>query len=107
LGADRAMSMPVAVRVARIGAGAAKRDTVGELRFEKLAVAGLVRARHDAAGGAAHRCAIEIEPDAADEMRDVALGEARIGAGGAGLDAVETCVDATAHGLGVGGLFGV
>ena len=49
-----------------VGAGAAECDAVGELRFEQLAVAGLVRARHDVAGRVAHRGAIEVEPDAGD-----------------------------------------
>ena len=101
------MPMPIAMRIAGIRTGTAERDAVGELRFEQLAVSGLVRARHDVAGGVAHRGAIEIEPDARDEMGDVAFGQARIGAGGAGLDATEARVDAAAHGVGVGGLFGV
>ena len=99
------MPMPIAMRVACIRTGAAERDAVGKLCFEKLAVSGLVRTRHDAAGGVANRAAVEVEPDAADEVGNVALGQAGIGAGGAGLDAVEACIDAAAHGLGVGRLF--
>ena len=88
-------------------ASAAERDGVGELRFEKLAVAGLVGARQDIAGRVAHRGAIEIEPDASDEVTDVTFGKTSIRAGGASLDAVETSVDAATHRLSVGGPFGM
>ena len=101
------MPVPIAMRIARIRAGTAECDAVGKLRFEKLAMPGLVRARHDAAGGAAHRGAVEVEPDAADEVGNVTLGQAGIGAGRAGLDAVEACVDAAAHDLGMGRFFRV
>ena len=106
-GADAAMPVHFAVVAAFLGAGAAERDAVRQLRLEKLAVAGLVGARHDIAGGVAHRGAIQIEPDARDQMRDVALGQAGVGAGRAGFHAAEACVDAAAHGVGVRGLLGV
>src|ERR1041385_2932581 len=65
------------------------------------------RARHDVAGGAAHRRAVEVEADAGDEVLDVAFGEAGVGAGRAGLDAAEARVDAAAHRLGMSGLLRV
>src|SRR6266567_2642017 len=99
------MPMPFAMVRAFVGASPAERDAVGELGFEKLAVPGLVRSRHDAASGAAHRRAVEVEADAPDEALDVAFRQARIGAGGAGFDAAKASIDATAHRLGVGGLF--
>ena len=91
------MPVPIAMSIARIRTGAAERYAVGELRFKQLAMPSLVRARHNAAGGVTHRGAVKIEPDAADQIGNVTLRQAGIGAGGASLDAVEACVDAPAH----------
>ena len=68
--------MPVhfAVIAAFLGASPAERDAVRQLRLKQLPMAGLVGARHDITGGVAHRGAIQIEPDARDQMRDIALG---------------------------------
>src|SRR5437868_5290757 len=101
--------MPVHLGVTRAfrSAGAAERDAVGELRFDKLAMPGLVGARHDAAGGVADRGAIEIEPDAGHQVGNLSFGQTRIRASGAGLDAAEARVDAAAHRLGVSGPFGM
>jgi hypothetical protein len=88
-------------------AGATKRDANGQLRFEQLPMARLIGARHDVAGGVAHRAAIEVEANAGDKTRYVALGQAGIGAGGAGFHAIEAGVDAAAHRVGVSRLFGM
>jgi hypothetical protein len=97
----------LAVTAAFIGTGAAESDAIRQLRFEKLAMAGFVGAGHDIAGGIAYRGAIEIEPDACDQVRDVALGQAGVGAGCARFHAAKAGVDTTTHGVGVCGLFGV
>ena len=97
--------MHIAMGPAFVGASPAERDAVGELGFEKLAVPGLVRSRHDIAGGVAHRRAVKVEADAGDETLDVTFRQARIGAGGAGFDAAKARVDTAAHRLGMGGLF--
>src|SRR5689334_4089034 len=99
------MAMHLGVAAALVGAGAAERDAVGELGFEQLAVSGLVGTRHDAASGAADGGAVEVETDAGDKVLHVALRQAGVGAGGAGLDTAEARVDASAHRLGVSGLF--
>jgi hypothetical protein len=82
-------------------AGAAECDRVRKLSFEQLAVPRLVGARHDVADCVAHCGAVEVEADAGDQVRDVAFGEASVGASRAGLDAVETGVNTAAHRLGV------
>ena len=107
LGANRAMPVHFAMVVAHVGTGAAESDAIGQLRFQKLPMPGLVRARHDAARGVADGGAIEIETDAGYETRHVALGQAGVGAGRAGFDATKTGVNASAHGLRVGGFLGV
>ena len=87
------------------GAGAAESDAGGELRFVQLTMPRLVRARDDIAGGVAGGSAIEIEPDAGDELFDMAFRKAGIGAGGAGLYAGETGVDAAAQHVGMARAF--
>jgi len=89
------------------GACPAERDAVRQQRFQELAVSCLVGARHDVAGGAAHRGTVEIEPYAGDQVFDVPLGEAGVCAGRAGFDAIKAGVDAAADCLGMGWLFGV
>ena len=94
VGADAAVPVHLGVVGAFGRAGAAEGDAIGKLRFEQLTVPGLVGTRHDVAGGAAHRGAIEIEPNAADKTGDITLRQAGVGAGGAGLHAVEARIDA-------------
>jgi hypothetical protein len=50
--------------------------------------------REQSSGGLAHIGAVQIEPDALAQLGDVALGEARIGAGSTGLGAFEARLDA-------------
>jgi hypothetical protein len=106
-GAHRAMAMHLAMAAAFIGAGPAERNGVGELRLQELAVSGLVRSRHDIASRVADGGAIEVKPNACDQVRGVTLRQAGVSAGRTSLDAAEAGVDAAAHGIGVCGLFWV
>jgi len=63
----------IGMTVAFGGASSAEGKAIGQLRFEKLAVAGFVGARHDIACGIAHGGAVKIEPDASHEIGNVAL----------------------------------
>ena len=107
VGTDAAMLVLVGMTRALAGAGAAEGDASRQLGFQRLPVSGLVGARHDTAGGSANRGAIQIEPDARDQMRDIALGQTRVGAGGARFHAAEAGVDAATHGVRMCWLFGV
>ena len=51
-------------------------------------------ASHDASGRLARVGAVEVEPDAADQLLQVFLAEARVGAAGTGSGTVEAVLDA-------------
>ena len=98
--------MLVHARVARTfgGTGPAKGDAGCELGFLKLTMSGLVGPGDDMAGGGAHRGAVEIETNAGDQFFDMLFRKTGIGAGGAGLDAGETGIDATTDRAGLADL---
>jgi hypothetical protein len=83
------------------GTGAAERDAVRELCFQQLPVSGFIGAGENAARPVANGCAVEIEPDAGQQMWNITLRQTRIGARGASFDASKAGIDAAAHGVGV------
>src|SRR5581483_6021415 len=86
-GGDAAVFVPFGMARTFGGAGAAKSDAGGELRFQRLPVAGFIGARDHASGRGADGGAIEVEPNAGNQRLDMALGETSVRAGGAGLAA--------------------
>ena len=78
------------------GASAAERDARRKLRLDELAVASFVRAGKNRTRGGTDGDAVEIEANAPDQALNVAFRHARVGAGGANLDAVETCINSLA-----------
>lgn len=82
-------------------AGCTARQSTGLERCGDDAEIGLGLSRDDAAGGCARIGAIETEADAADQVPNVVLREARIGAACAGNGAVEAVVDAAQERLAI------
>jgi hypothetical protein len=93
LGADAAMFMMLSVPVAFIRAQAAGKGAGFEHRAEELFV-GTGPPGRSRSGSEADVGAIQIEPNALAQRRDIALDQASVGAGHAGLRAVITFVDA-------------
>src|SRR5690606_24738765 len=98
LGADPAVLVLVRVLLALLGAQPAGRpeglDLLADERVRRLGLAG-----EDAAGGGADVGAVEVEPDAPPEHVELLLGEAGVGAGRAGLLALEAVVRAGDEGV--------
>lgn len=99
--ADFAMLVHMRMAFAFRRASAAEGDAGRELGLQKLAMADLVGAGQNAAGGVAHRRAILIEPDAGDQPLDTFFGKAGIGAGSAGLHAGKAGFNASGERIGV------
>ena len=107
LRANAAMFVLVGMTAAFIGTSAAEGNAGRQLGLQRLPVTGLVRARHDAAGGSTNRGAIEVQPDAGDQVLDVLFRETGIGTGRAGLNAKRAGVDTSRDGVRVSRMFGM
>ena len=98
LGADAAVLVLVGVLLALLGAEAAGRaeglDLLADERVLRLRLA-----REDAAGGGADVGAVEVGADALAELGGLLLREAGVGAGRAGLLALEAVIDAGDEGV--------
>lgn len=105
--ADAAMFVFFRMAAAFGGTGAAESDAGGELSFQRLPISCLICARDHAAGGGAHRRAIQIEADAGDQRFNMLFGKACVGAGGACLDAKRTSIDTCADGIRMGRMLGM
>jgi hypothetical protein len=106
-GANATVTMHLGMANAFRRASATEGDAVRELGLEQLPMSSLVCTRHDAAGGVAHRGAILVEPDAGDQVFDIAFGKTGVRAGRAGFNASETGVDTSADRVCVRGLLGM
>lgn len=105
LGADFAMLVHLRMAGAFCRTATAERDAGGQLRFEELTMANLVRARHDACRGRAHCGAVLVKPDAADESLDTLFRETGIRASVAGFDGRRTGIDTHPDGVDMTRLF--
>jgi hypothetical protein len=92
--------MVMSVPLALFARGAARRHA-GFDHCADDAEIGFRLSRDDATGGGASIGAVETEADAADQVRDVVLGETRIDAAGATCGAVEAVVDAAQEQLAI------
>lgn len=99
-----AMLVHIGMPGALTRASAAKRDARCELRLDELPVAGFVRAGKNGTRGGTDGDAVEVEANACDQALNVAFRHARISAGSANLDTVETCIDSLANLSGMCGL---
>src|SRR5262245_8022883 len=100
-GADAAVLVVMGVPLALLAASTARRRACLD-RCADDAELGLGLARDDAASRAAQIGAVETKADAADEVPDVVLAEARVGTAGAGHGALEAVVDAAYERLSIG-----
>lgn len=93
LGADAAVLVVLRVALALLGADTARRHACLEQRPCELRLEGCL-ARQHAARRLAGIGAVEVDPDAPDELADVRLAQAGVGARDAGLSAREALLDA-------------
>src|SRR2546425_9333621 len=92
-GADATVFVVCGVAIALLGAGEAGHRTGFDDRPDEAEI-GRGLPRDDPASYLACVGAVEVEPDAAAELREVALAETRICAGGTAGGAIETLLDA-------------